>query len=63
MRDVKINKRNIGTLKCYIIAEIGSNYNGDLNTAKKMIDIAQECGVDAVKFQIFKENLISSWQE
>ena len=59
MRDVKINKRNIGNnSKCYIIAEIGSNYNGDLNTAKKMIDIAQECGVDAVKFQIFKEKTL-----
>ena len=35
----------------YIIAEIGSNHNGDMLLAKKMIDSAKECGADAVKFQ------------
>lgn len=34
-----------------IIAEAGVNHNGDLETAKKMIDIAEECGADYVKFQ------------
>jgi len=37
--------------KTYIIAEIGINHNGDLKTAKKLIDIAQVAGCDAVKFQ------------
>ena len=37
--------------KIYVIAEIGINHNGDLNIAKKLIDIAKECGCDAVKFQ------------
>lgn len=37
--------------KTYIIAEIGINHNGDLNVAKKLIDIAQVAGCDAVKFQ------------
>lgn len=36
----------------YIIAEIGANHNGDINVAKKMINIAKESGADAVKFQI-----------
>lgn len=59
MKNVSINGRNIGSdLPCYIIAEIGSNYNGDLDTAKKMIDIAKKHGVDAVKFQIFKEKTL-----
>lgn len=40
---------------CYIIAEIGSNYNGSLETAEEMIKLASDAGVDAVKFQIFKE--------
>lgn len=40
---------------CYIIAEIGSNYNGSLETAEEMISLASDAGVDAVKFQIFKE--------
>lgn len=35
----------------YIIAEIGLNHNGDLNIAKKLIDIAVMSGCDAVKFQ------------
>ena len=34
-----------------IIAEIGINHNGDLQIAKELIDVAANCGVDAVKFQ------------
>ena len=37
--------------KTYIIAEIGINHNGDLNIAKRLIDIAAAAGCDAVKFQ------------
>lgn len=37
--------------KTYIIAEIGINHNGDMNIAKKLIDIAAVAGCDAVKFQ------------
>jgi len=44
----------------YIIAEIGSNHNGDMNLCKKMIDVAKECGADAVKFQSWsKTSLVS----
>lgn len=35
----------------FIIGEIGINHNGDLNIAKKIIDVAVFAGVDAVKFQ------------
>ena len=35
----------------FIIAEIGINHNGDIDLAKKLIDMAKECGCDAVKFQ------------
>lgn len=41
-------------MNTFIIAEVGINHNGDINLAKKMIDIAKECGVDCVKFQTFK---------
>jgi len=59
MRTIQINGRMIGSdYPSYIIAEIGSNYNGDLETAKKMIDLAKDSGVDAVKFQIFKEKTL-----
>lgn len=37
--------------KTYIIAEIGINHNGDMDIAKKLIDIAVVAGCDAVKFQ------------
>jgi N-acetylneuraminate synthase len=36
---------------CYIVAEIGINHNGDIEIAKRLIDMAAECGADAVKFQ------------
>ncbi|MFZ3059403.1 MAG: N-acetylneuraminate synthase family protein [Candidatus Methanoperedens sp.] len=34
-----------------IIAEIGINHNGQLDIAKKLIDVAKDAGCDAVKFQ------------
>ena len=36
----------------FIVAEIGINHNGNLDRAKKMIKIAKDIGVDAVKFQV-----------
>ena len=36
---------------CYVIAEIGINHNGEVDTAKKLIDVALEAGCQAVKFQ------------
>lgn len=35
----------------WVIAEIGQNHNGDLETARRLIDMAARCGADAVKFQ------------
>lgn len=35
----------------YVVAEIGINHNGDLDIAKKLIDVAVNAGADAVKFQ------------
>ena len=35
----------------FITAEIGINHNGDIEIAKKLIDVAKESGCDAVKFQ------------
>ena len=37
--------------KVKIIAEIGINHNGDLDVAKKLIDIAAVAGCNSVKFQ------------
>ena len=41
------------TQRTLIIAEAGVNHNGDLDIAKKLIDVAAEAGVDLVKFQTF----------
>ena len=39
--------------KTLIIAEAGINHNGDMNLARKLIDVAAEAGADCVKFQTF----------
>ena len=52
MRDFKINNNYLGENKpIYFIADIAANHDGDLNRAKKLIEIAKESGADAVKFQ------------
>jgi N-acetylneuraminate synthase len=51
-REIKIGNRMVGDgYPTYIIAEIGINHNGSLDTTKRMIDAAAHAGVDAVKFQ------------
>jgi len=48
--------------KVIIIAEAGVNHNGDLPTAKKLIEAAADAGADYVKFQTFKsESLVSKF--
>ena len=41
-----------------IIAEAGVNHNGDVNLAKKLVEVAARSGVDYVKFQTFKTEKI-----
>ncbi len=46
-------------MSVFIIAEAGVNHNGSVDLAKRLIDVAVDSGVDAVKFQTFKaENLV-----
>ncbi len=48
----------------FIIAEAGVNHNGDLDLAKKMVEVAASAGADAVKFQTFRaESLTTSYAE
>ena len=52
MNTIKFGKSIISTKgPCYVIAEIGHNHQGDLETALKMIQVAAASGVQAVKFQ------------
>jgi len=53
----------------FITAEIGINHNGDVNIAKKLINIAKKSGCDAVKFQkrtiekVYSEEILNSPRE
>lgn len=44
----------------YIIAELGSNHNGDMELAKQLISAAKEAGADCVKFQSWSKDTIFS---
>ena len=44
----------------YIIAELGSNHNGDMELARKLIDAAKEAGADCVKFQSWTKDTVFS---
>ena len=49
---IDIDKFDIGSRRCFVIAEIGNNHNGSFVRAKKMIDMASDFGADCVKFQL-----------
>jgi len=52
MGGVKIGSDMVGDgYPCYVIAEIGINHNGDVEIAKKLIEMADAAGCSAVKFQ------------
>ena len=44
---------NLKKNKIIIIAEAGVNHNGNINLAKKLINVAAKAGADYVKFQTF----------
>jgi len=53
----------------FVIAEVGINHNGDLTIAKQLIDMAIDCGCDAVKFQkrtidiVYEQEMLDSPRE
>jgi N-acetylneuraminate synthase/N,N'-diacetyllegionaminate synthase len=65
MERIKIANKYIGNNEpTFIIVEMGVNHNGDINIAKKMIDVAVQCKIDAVKFQAFRaEEFIADRKE
>ena len=53
-KQIKIGNHSIGeNCPTFIIAEAGSNHNGDLDLAKKMAKKAYEIGCDCIKFQTY----------
>lgn len=64
MNNIKIKNINIGdNFPTAIIAEIGINHNGNVETAKKLIDIAVISGCQFVKFQKRTIDLVYSKEE
>ncbi|NVJ54174.1 MAG: N-acetylneuraminate synthase family protein [Campylobacteraceae bacterium] len=52
------NKELFNYCKPYVIAELGSNHNGNMDLAKKLIIQAKEAGADCVKFQSWSKDTI-----
>ncbi|MCV0430376.1 N-acetylneuraminate synthase family protein [Nitrosopumilus sp.] len=58
---ISINKKRIGDdSPVYFIAEAGINHNGDSKIAKKLISAAKDSNADAVKFQTFRADDITT---
>ena len=55
-----INPYKTKLYRPYIIAEIGVNHEGNMETAKRLVDEAKEGGADAVKFQSYKAETLAS---
>lgn len=62
MTTVQVAGRTIGPgHPCFIIAEAGVNHNGDIDIAKRLVEVASAAGADAVKFQSFvADELVSN---
>ena len=59
MAKVKIAGIAVGDgCPCYVVAEMGINHNGDVEIAKKLIDVASAAGCNAVKFQKRTRNCV-----
>ena len=47
----------------YIVAEIASNWEGSISKAKKLILESKKAGVNAVKFQMWRANVLYSQKD
>ena len=64
MLQVKVGTKLLGDGQPnYLIGEIGINHNGDLDIARKLIDLAAKNGFDAVKFQKRTVDVVYSPEE
>jgi N-acetylneuraminate synthase len=60
-KEIKIGNRFIGEkYPTYFIAEIGANFDGNIDKAKRLIDAAKQAGADCAKFQTFSTPKIVS---
>lgn len=60
-KEIKIGSRLIGeSYPTYFIAEIGANFDGDIEKAKRLVDAAKDAGADCAKFQSFTADTLVS---
>lgn len=58
---ILVGERAVGPGRpCFVIAEAGVNHGGDSDRAHALIDVAADCGADAVKFQTFLPESLAS---
>ena len=58
-KQIKIENTFLGgDFAPYVIAEVGSNFDKNLDKALKMIDVAKESGANAVNFQLFQAEIL-----
>jgi N-acetylneuraminate synthase len=64
MKTIKFGEVEIGPGRPpYIVAEVGSNHNGDMDLCRRLIDAAQEAGAHAVKFQSWTDTSLIAEEE
>jgi N,N'-diacetyllegionaminate synthase len=64
MKNVRLNEITVGFgSPPYIIAEVGSNHNGDMDLCRRLIDAAAAAGAHAVKFQSWTESSLIAKEE
>jgi N,N'-diacetyllegionaminate synthase len=64
MNIVKLGETEVGIDRPpYIIAEVGSNHNGDMDLCRQLIDAAALAGADAVKFQSWTDTSLIAEEE
>ena len=57
---IEIDGRKIGPEHSpYIIAELSANHNGDINRAFEILEMAKECGADAIKIQTYTQDTLT----
>ena len=60
MKSIKIGSTQIGKSEpCFVVAELSANHSGNLQIALDTIEIAKECGADAVKIQTYSPDKIT----
>ena len=61
VKEIRIGKHALSTSgPPYFIADIGSNHDGSLDRALKLVELAKGSGADAAKFQNFKADQLVS---